>query len=470
MGSGHLTPTVITAFSLLIAIVLGGLMYIFRSNKLLFRCLIAAFAIHVGIVGIIWLGGYTAKAKADNIMISNVQIQDKQEEKKEEPKELKKIERTEEVLGTKDGDKTVEKTKLGDTTNPNADNKPVQEQYHGTFIHTGGDTPDGVPAGPGGPGLNLDGKSGPSRNDIPGPGGTGTYGLPGGSTDGTGIKEGVESGKINGKLYFMRIKHSSGSWNSYSNGISRLLSFMNTNNVSSANNDIPMTLKEVNEQYISKSITPTFLYFYCDDNFSLSEAEVNILKNYMQNGGFLFLDSRRSDSIESRVKREMRKVLPAASLTAISNGHSINNFQYTFDSPGVGMNFTGNKRYNLGIQQGGRYVVFYTMGNFAQFYAEINYSNASDYEKAQYQMGANVVLYAINKGDGSGIRKIKGASTEITPGDIDRLSGMLGGGGSIGTTKHTGEDDSIKVKPPDPAKAPAELSPEEDPDIEINLF
>ena len=85
-----------------------------------------------------------------------------------------------------------------------------------------------------------------------------------------------------------------------------------------------MSVKEMKDKYMKGTNQPTFLYLYCDENFSLTAEEVNILKTYMDNGGFLFLDSAPVSAVRSKVQTEMKKILPSGTLSPIQKNSNIN--------------------------------------------------------------------------------------------------------------------------------------------------
>ena len=220
-------------------------------------------------------------------------------------------------------------------------------------------------------------------------------------------------GKINDKFYFIRVRHT-GNWNSYSNGMNNLLQFMNNSGLSAANSETPMSLKDIDANYLNKGGVPSFLYFYCDTNFSLTADEVEILKKYIDKGGFLFIDSRPDSNVETVVRNQMEKVFSPSTLSEIANGHEINTYQYKLVLPGTGLNIA-REAANYGIQKDGRYVVFYTKGHFVQLYSAISPNTQEKYFQAQYQMGVNVVMYAINKGrTGADVRIDEAAKNTIT--------------------------------------------------------
>jgi len=293
----------------------------------------------------------------------------------------------------------------------------------------------------------------------------GTEGDPNGQ--GTGdVPRGFPDGKVGGRVYFIRLKHGSGAWNAYNDGTTRLLSFLN-NYFPCASDTWPMTSAELRDRYMNKGAYPTFIYMYCDETFALSQTDVTVLHDYMTKAnGFLFLDSRPDPAIMDHIAAELEKVISGSRLQPLSNSHPINSFLFKLNSPGVGENVVTMKNY--GVSKNGHLVVFYTMGNFAHLYSA-NAPDAFEYITAQYQMGANVMLYAIRKGDPSAVRQEKGVSAKITNNALQQL-GFLDAG-SPGTEK-PGEkkpDESVKVKPapiklPDGSIAPPTDGSDQGPD------
>lgn len=324
---------------------------------------------------------------------------------------------------------------------------------------------DAMGAGDFGSGKGKGIGTGIGKGSGEGSEGGGEGGEGAGDPSGTGsgdIPRGFAEGKANGKVYFMRLKHGSGAWNAFSSGTNRLLDFMRTTSFRSENTGRAMTADELKNKYMRKKLPPTFLYLYCDDSFSLSSSEVSTLRDYMAGGGFLFLDSNADPDVRDRIARELNKVLPGTRLSAIANSHPINSFLYKLDAPGIGSNFIEKKNY--GISKGGRLIVFYTPGNFSSFYVTAAPSE-NGYAKAQYQMGANVLVYAMRKGDSSGITKLRGASAKVTTQQLIDL-GFLDK--PVKTVKPGGPKPSVKVnKPPKPGASPTPAVPDEPDEIKV---
>jgi len=315
---------------------------------------------------------------------------------------------------------------------------------------------------------DIDGSSKGSGSGLDrepgGDGGGGEGGEDAGDPEGHGkgdIPFGFAEGKANGRVYFMRLKHGSGAWNAHNDGTRRLLAFLNTY-FKCEGDSRAVSANEMRSKYMRRGVQPSFLYLYCDDSFALSGSEIGILRNYIDKGGFLFLDSRPDPFIRDKVARQLDKVLPGARLAPISSGHAVNSFLFKLNQPGVGENIIDKKNY--GISQRGRLVVFYTMGNFSHLFSSNPPDKKEEYIMAQYQMGANVMVYGINKGSPEGVRKLRGANATVTTQALQQM-GLFDGGTTAKPRRPGAPGESVKVKrtpkpgakPNDPPDEPDEI-------------
>ncbi len=282
-----------------------------------------------------------------------------------------------------------------------------------------------------------------------GGGGGDGFGAEDGEGDGA-MPRGFRDGKRGGRVYFVRLKHGSGAWNAHAEGTRRLLGFLNQY-FPCETDSWPMTANEMRDRYMKKGAQPTFLYIYADETFAFSASEVTVLRQYMDQGGFLFVDSRPDPFIKDLVASELTKILPGSRLSAITSGHAINRFLFRLSSPGVGENVIDRKNY--GIAQGSRLIVFYTMGNFTHLYASFT-AGSDEYIKAQYQMGANVMLYGIRKGNQADVVQQTGAKADVTNQAIDRLLSLGGGMGPKPTADPNTPPASIKIRKDPPPTTP----------------
>ena len=439
-----------------IGVLLYTLIILFRDNRLLFYCLFCATLAHGAIGGVLWGVSYFQSDDPEMIRINIAAI--KPMVKQVAPQKPVVLPKTLDLpLGRPDGDRKVKAMPKGSNLKDKStggggkpgDGKPthVGRTLYDQMLDDGFMPVD--------PGLtDLTGSASEiGANDIrgigTGRGGGGDFGVPDG-VDGGGIPAGFTTGKKDGRVYFIRLKHGTGAWNKYADGTKRLLAFLNTY-FPCQSDTWPMTATELNDKYLKKGAQPSFLYLYCDDTFKLSQSEVTILRDYLNNGGFLFMDSAPDPAARSKVTTELQRVLPGERLADIARSHKINAFLFRLEHPGIGLNMLTMRNY--GITRSGRLAVFYSMGNFALFYNDNPPDATFTYGLAQYQMGANVMLYAITRGDDSDISKRKGADARITESVVDHLTRLTSGGGPPSTAPG-GPDESVKVKPPTTGEEP----------------
>lgn len=432
---------------------------LYRNNRLLFWCMAGAFFAHLLFVCGLWAVGAILKDRSQERQIA-ITIAAPVVEKKVEPppppppKTEEDVRRMDLPLGRPDGSRDVTKIRKGSTLDPNAREGAKGAKIFGNQRTMASPT-DG---GPGDVGYDPDAKGyeifgpGDSLNvkdlhNIGQPGGGGDdWGVPDGDPDG-GVPAGFAQGKRGGRVYFVRLKYGSGNAWFYGNaGTKRLLAFLNRT-FPCESDTWPMSTSELKKQYINKGTQPSFIYIYCDAGFKLSSEDVLVLREYLNKGGFLFLDSSADPEIKSVVGREMERILPGARLAPIASSHLIYRFLYILSPPPTGFNFFDNRNY--GITHKGRLVAFYCMGDLSQLYANASPDDDPRWT-AQYQLGANVMLYGITKGNPAGFVQQQGAKVEITAQMLEKI-GFLS---SVSEEKPREPGESVKVKPP-PSETPA---------------
>ena len=450
-----------------------SLVYLYRGNRLLFWCVAGAFAAHLIFAGSLWAVGVIFKESNQDRQIA-VTIQAPVVEKKVEPppKIDDTVHKLDLPLGRPDGKRDVTKIKKGSTLDPNAREGAKGAKIFGNQRTMASPTDGGAgdvaydPDAKGydlyGPGDSLNVKD---LHNIGQPGGGGDdWGVPDGDPDG-GVPAGFAQGKRNGRVYFVRLKYGTGAgWLNGNSGTQRLLAYLNRT-FPCESDTWPMTTGELRKKYMNKGVQPSFLYAYCDEKFKLSSEDVLVLREYMNKGGFLFLDSSIDSLIKDVVGRELEKILPGSRLAPISNNHLIYRFLYILNPPPVGMNVFDKKNY--GITRNGRLVVFYCMGDLAPIYTA--YTPDDDPLWAgQYQLGANVMLYGITKGNPQGFVQQQGAKVVITTQVLEKI-GFLS---AAPAEKPREPGESVKVKPPPSETTPggddsSELLPENPDEIKV---
>jgi len=443
--------------SVLIGLVITGvvglaLVLVYRDNRLLFWCVALAFSAHLIFAGSLWGVGRLVSEKKQDLQIAvTIQAPTEPQKKVEPPKIEEPVHPLDLPLGRPDGDRNVTRIKRGTTLDPNAREGARGERTFGNQRTIASPT-DG---GPGDVGYDPDAKGyeiyGPGESLDPRdlykvgkPGGGGDdWGIPTGDPDG-GVPAGFANGKVGGRVYFVRLKYGdSSAWTYGNEGTKRLLAYLNRT-FPCQSDSWPISTSELKKKYLNKGSQPSFIYVYCDDGFKLSSEDVLILRDYMDKGGFLFLDSRSDILTKDVIARELDKILPGAKLTPIPSNHLLYRFLYILNPVPAGLNLSDKRNY--GVTRNGRLVVFYCMGDLGMLY---KLATPDDDQRwaAQYQLGANVMLYGITKGNPAGFTQQQGAKVEITTQMLEKI-GFLSSGLSSTTPRNPGE--SVKVKPATP--------------------
>ncbi len=425
----QLYATVIIVGVGLLAIVV----FLFTQNKLLFFSLIGAVALHVLLIVGVFIAGAMIKDAPPPEKRVVVTIEKPKEPEKEEP-EKPKPKNLDKPLGQM---KKFTKTKIMPKGVKITNDKPPPAR----IIVSDAAAEDAIIT------SNYDNLISENESDnintseIRTDFSTFTAGSPDGEGSGD-VPYGFPDGKVGGRVYFISLKWggSNSGWRANSEGLKSLLAFINPI-VPCQTTSWPMTAAEIRMKYLMKNQVPSFIYIFCDETFALSSVDATVLRDYINKGGFLFMDSR-DEAIKEKVSRELEKVT-SGKLSPIANSSPI--YQFLFKTgPVVGFNPFAK---NYSISRAGRIVVFFTPGNFSGVYANYKPSDL-EYIKGVYQMGANVMIYAIRKGDSSGITKQKGADTTVTKSVIDKLIGDKPAVASSGTGNNPAPEESVKIKPP----------------------
>jgi len=446
---------------LLSTLSLAGLligMTLLRRNQLLFWCAAAALILHLGALSLVWAAG---RGEATT---------------REIPPVIK-------FLPTAPPPKPVtppEKLRLP-TGEINGDRQEKQVAYghHPDGHHPGTHVPSPLQPPPQPPmsessivqndGMLL--NEGPDLTtgditEIANNATTNTDSDDGGYTNGTkhvrkiraGVLPPVDELPADGRVYFIRLKHDHGAWNAYTDGTQRLQGFMNRY-APCESEPRAVTSAYLRDKLMAHHQYPAFIYLYCDDAFTLEATDVDVLRTYLRHGGFLFLDSRPDPEIMQRVSCELEKVLPGAKLNALPPSHPINSFLFRLTTPGVGENVVTMRNYGITCER--RLAVFYTMGNFAHLYAAHQPDDFA-YITAQYQMGVNIMLYAIRGGNDTQLAKQHGVDARVTVNALERCFPLSPSTSAGATPRGPG---TVKL----PTDAENGSSPSETP-AEINLL
>jgi hypothetical protein len=139
-----------------------------------------------------------------------------------------------------------------------------------------------------------------------------------------------------------------------------------------------------------------YLYLTGHGNISFTDEEVNILRTYFANGGFLHADDNYG--MDSSFRREMKKIFPESPLVELPFDHLIYHSCYDFPDglPKI-HEHDGKPPQGLGIWYNDRLVVFYTYEcDLGDGWEDPEVHNDPPEKREQaFKMGVNIVWYSL---------------------------------------------------------------------------
>lgn len=159
---------------------------------------------------------------------------------------------------------------------------------------------------------------------------------------------------------------------------------------------------EVQEQEVAHKITDIefnhypIAYIAGHGNIVFNEDEVNALRSYLINGGFLFADD--DYGMDNAFRREMKKVFPELNFVELPFAHPIYHVFYNFNQglPKIHEHDGGAPK-GLGLIYEGRLICFYSnntdLSDGCEDF-EIHKDPPEKHEQA-LRMVVNIVLYAL---------------------------------------------------------------------------
>lgn len=141
-----------------------------------------------------------------------------------------------------------------------------------------------------------------------------------------------------------------------------------------------------------------FLFLTGHGNIVFSTDEVNRLRKYLENGGFLYVDD--DYGLDKAIRREMKKVLPGNDFIEVPFSHKIFNIFYKFEN-GIPKTHEHDKNppQTFGIFLGNRLSVLYTFeSNPSDGWADPEVHNdPKDKREEALKFGTNIIIYALSK-------------------------------------------------------------------------
>lgn len=154
------------------------------------------------------------------------------------------------------------------------------------------------------------------------------------------------------------------------------------------------TVAEISNKEISNY---PFLFLTGHGNIVLSEKDARILREYLENGGFLYADD--DYGLDQSFRREMKKVFPELDLVEIPFDHEIYHSFYDFSNGPPKTHEHDNKQpKGYGIFINKRLVVYYTFeSNPSDGWADPEVHNDPQNKREEaLKFGTNIIVYSLS--------------------------------------------------------------------------
>ena len=141
-----------------------------------------------------------------------------------------------------------------------------------------------------------------------------------------------------------------------------------------------------------------FLFMTGHGNVVFSEDEVERLRLYLENGGFLFIDD--DYGLDNAVRREIKKVFPTKNFQEIPFSYGLYNVVYNFESgPPKTHEHDKNAPRGFGIFIGERLAVYYTYeSNPSDGWADATVHNDPAVKREEaLKFGTNIIVWALSQ-------------------------------------------------------------------------
>lgn len=162
--------------------------------------------------------------------------------------------------------------------------------------------------------------------------------------------------------------------------------------------DVEVKTEEFVEVGSERLFSYPFLFMTGHGSISLTDREVANLRNYLENGGFLYVDD--DYGFDKSFRREIKKVFPEKQLIELPFDHPMYKAHFTFPNGLPKIHEHDNKPpQGFGIFHEGRLVLFYTYeSNLADGWADADvHSDPEETREKALQMGLNVIVYALTQ-------------------------------------------------------------------------
>ncbi|MCR9133892.1 MAG: DUF4159 domain-containing protein [bacterium] len=198
----------------------------------------------------------------------------------------------------------------------------------------------------------------------------------------------------NGAFEIARIKYrGGGDWYNDPSSLSNLIAFAQAN--------VPIS---VNRKYVDVALGSTdlhnypFAYLTGHGTITANNTEVRNLRNYLENGGFLYVDD--DYGLDEHIRNLMSEVFPEEEFIELPFSHPIYQQVFRFNNGVPKIHEHDNKApRGYGLFHKGRLVMFYTYeSNLGDGWADAEvHNNPPEKREQALKMGVNILVYALTR-------------------------------------------------------------------------
>ena len=141
-----------------------------------------------------------------------------------------------------------------------------------------------------------------------------------------------------------------------------------------------------------------FLFMTGHGNISVNDAEMQNLRNYLENGGFLYVDD--DYGMDQYVRPFLQNIFPEESFFELPGNHPIYNLVYPFPDgrPPKVHEHDGKPPQAFAVYRQGRMVLLYTYeSNPSDGWAYDEHANPEAITQAALRFGVNLLVYAFTQ-------------------------------------------------------------------------
>jgi len=181
-----------------------------------------------------------------------------------------------------------------------------------------------------------------------------------------------------------------GDWYSSPTALTNLLNFAKERipiNVSTTYDDVQLGSRDI--------FNYPFLFMTGHGNIAVNDSEMENLRNYLENGGFLYVDD--DYGMDEYVRPILRSIFPEEEFFELPSDHPIYDLVYTFPDgrPPKVHEHDGLPPQAFAVYRQGRMVLLYTYeSNPSDGWAYDEHANPEEIVQAALEFGVNLLVYA----------------------------------------------------------------------------